>query len=237
MTTHSRRHLLAYVEGTIHPRLRMAVDRHLAVCRLCASDLAELRIGYETARRIRVTPQHPDVIDRIVKRAIAGNATDAPKPELLRMPRTMALRAAAVIAILLAGSSMGYLLRGATSAPEVAAVGPGGVAEGRQFVFVLLEPDAEWPARRRTMWDRYRNWTRDLRASQHLIRGEKLTDDVGVLVHSDPVDSIARANTEPKTFLSGVFFIRATSYAEATALAQTSPHLRLGGSILVRQVD
>jgi hypothetical protein len=63
-----------------------------------------------------------------------------------------------------------------------------------------------------------------------------LSDDVGLTIETDgSVSSVPPSSSE--TRLAGFFMIRAPDDRSALEIARTCPHVRYGGSIVIREID
>jgi hypothetical protein len=95
-----------------------------------------------------------------------------------------------------------------------------------------IHPPAVWrqrqPSRRRVR--EYGEWARRLAASGTEVSGEKLADDSELLVGA-PIDTPSRAD------LRGFFIVQASDAQHAEQLAVSHPHVKRGGTIVVRRID
>jgi hypothetical protein len=79
----------------------------------------------------------------------------------------------------------------------------------------------------------YSKWARDQAAAGHLIAGEKLNETSLALTGSD-----ARPRHDSSLdILGGYFIIVAKNMDEATIIARTCPHLRHGGTLVIRPIE
>lgn len=87
--------------------------------------------------------------------------------------------------------------------------------------------------------ERYRAWSRELRASGRYLASDKLTDGEGRVLRKEggSVRVTDGPFAETKEVVGGYFTITADNYAAAVELARTCPHLDYGGTIEVREVD
>lgn len=108
---------------------------------------------------------------------------------------------------------------------------------------LLLHQSTEEPANNSpddfsAMIQEYMAWTDKIRTSGHHKQGEKLTDDFGKVLHGgDKVTVTDGPFAESKEVVGGFYLIQAKDYEEACKVAETSPHLKYGGSIEVRQIQ
>jgi hypothetical protein len=129
------------------------------------------------------------------------------------------LRAAALILAIAGAFWMGRLQRSTAVAED----------PGPQFL-VLLYEDSTYRDDRpvREIVAEYAGWADSLRRDRALVLGEKLGDAYNEI----PVP--LRQGVDHPT---GLFIVRARDLRQATALAQTSPHLRYGGHLVVQAID
>jgi hypothetical protein len=76
----------------------------------------------------------------------------------------------------------------------------------------------------------YGDWARRVAATGADVSGEKLADESGVLVGA-PIGSSAGAD------LRGFFIVQAEDASQAQLLAVSHPHVKRGGTIVVRRID
>lgn len=101
---------------------------------------------------------------------------------------------------------------------------------GPNFLLLLYEDSTYRDDRPvREIVAEYGGWADSLRRERRLVAGEKLGD---VNVQLPP--RAAATSTEHPT---GLFIVRASDLVSATVLAQTSPHLRYGGRVVVHPID
>jgi hypothetical protein len=82
----------------------------------------------------------------------------------------------------------------------------------------------------------YSSWARERGARGQLEAGEKLREDAEVVIRPD--GSIATEAPAPgATRLAGFFMIRATDDRAALEIARSCPHVRYGGSIVIREIE
>lgn len=142
-------------------------------------------------------------------------------------PRLLAAAAAAVL-LFLGGVALGR--RQAPAGPE---------GTGSQFVLLLYEdggyraaPPGEEIARVRE----YRTWAGERAARGELVAGEKLRDGPDLVIAPD---GMVRTDSPPAGArrLAGFFIVRAADRGRALEIARSCPHVRYGGSIVVREIE
>ena len=140
--------------------------------------------------------------------------------------RRRPLRAWGALAASLLGLAGGWWLRGEARSPASP------VARRAPLFLLLLsgEPSLGTPGEARV--EAYRKWARELAAEGRLVGAEKLADQA-VLVEARATTASALDEASP----TGIFILRARDLAEAIAIARASPHVRLGGRVIVRPVD
>lgn len=102
-------------------------------------------------------------------------------------------------------------------------------APDKQWFLLLLYQDENFASdvSEPELVEEYRLWAESLGKEGKLLDGHKLTDQGRRL-------GVAAGQGET---LSGFFRVYAESLEEATALSQTCPHLKYGGTIEVRGID
>ena len=83
----------------------------------------------------------------------------------------------------------------------------------------------------------YTEWARSLNREGKLVAGEKLRDDGWVVTVRENRAAMAAELPGVGGGVAGYFVIRAANYAEAAKVAQTCPHIKYGGKILIRQIE
>ncbi len=157
---------------------------------------------------------------------------------LLRRPvRRRALEVgfalAASVLVFLGGFALGR-----RAAPEASAA-PAGPA---QFALLLYEgPDYRHapPGKAEERVREYSEWAGARAARGELLAGEKLRDDPDLVIKADGrVTTVTTVPAAPgSTRLAGFFIIRAADRGSALEIARTCPHVRYGGSIVLREIE
>jgi hypothetical protein len=82
----------------------------------------------------------------------------------------------------------------------------------------------------------YADWARERGAKGELEAGEKLREDLDLVIRPD--GSIGEEAPAPGAArLAGFFMIRATDDRAALEIARSCPHVRYGGSIVIREIE
>lgn len=202
----------------LNPQDAERLEAHLASCGECAAAATEMRKLWDEFGRLAVpTPLSPESMVRFGRQLERSRRRPA---------WATGLKAAAAIALLIAGAALGRLLGGDTpSATEVRA--------GSDYILLVRgdEPDRRFPEAQ--LVAEYRAWANDLASRGAFVGGEKLADDSGrwVSTKERSAEEFSRSN------VSGFFLIRASSYDEAVDLARQSPHVEYGGILEVRAID
>lgn len=166
--------------------------------------------------RLRMRPRPPD--------ALQSRVLDAAKTAgLIRRGvwRTRVLQLAAAVLLLLAGAAGGRML---LAPPE-----PPASAQLPARYLLLLAGDVEPSPDGSTREAEYAAWARDLSARGIAVDGEELTGQ-SALVGTKGVQFPELAS------VGGYFLIEADNDAAAAALARTCPHVKHGGSVVIRKV-
>jgi hypothetical protein len=128
--------------------------------------------------------------------------------------RRIFLRVAAAILVLAAGVLLGRL----TARPEPS---PGG-----QSYLLLLYGDASQSGRNeQALFAEYGAWAGELRRRRQLIAAERLRPERRVVGNAAGMSTAAPV---------GFFLIRADSFESAAATAAECPHIKYGGTIVIR---
>ena len=80
----------------------------------------------------------------------------------------------------------------------------------------------------------YAEWAGERAAREELVAGEKLRDGGDVVVRGDGTSSPPAAGAER---LAGYFVVRAATPGGALEIARSCPHVRYGGSIVIREIE
>jgi hypothetical protein len=107
-----------------------------------------------------------------------------------------------------------------------------------KFLLLLYE-DAAWDSRHHTdspqLEAEYSSWIRSLARTGHATTGEKLKWGGVELVANRPVVQLPdQASVDVP---NGFFIILAENEQDAISMAETCPHLKYGGRIVVRPID
>ncbi len=108
-----------------------------------------------------------------------------------------------------------------------------------RFVLLLYEgPEyrSTPPGQEQDRVREYSEWARERGAKGELEAGEKLRDDPDRVIRPDG-SVAADAPGSGATRLAGFFLIRATDDHAALEIARSCPHVRYGGSIVIREIE
>jgi hypothetical protein len=84
--------------------------------------------------------------------------------------------------------------------------------------------------------EKYMAWGQRLRASGHLVMGEKLVNGTGRVARGIAPVVTDGPYAESRELVGGVYVLQAADYAEAVHIMSDSPHLAFG-SIEVREIE
>jgi hypothetical protein len=154
----------------------------------------------------------PEAVKARVVEALRGGGLLARKPGRVRRA---VFAAAAGLALAAAGWLAGSVARAPTGSPGSPA-----------FMLLLFGGDAA-PSGEAARVAEYRDWARSLAGKGRRVSGERLADGAVAVGAGDPPGGGA---------LKGFFIIEARSIEEAEALAAAHPHVRHGGSIVIRRI-
>ncbi len=201
------------------------LEEHVRSCPRCEGEREKLGRMWESLARIPL----PDSSQ-------AGQAAALEFGRLLEARthrwKHVALLAAASVAFLLIGGAAGYRMAQPGAEPAV----PGEIAASAEFLLLMR---GDLPAASEIPMDRlvteYSAWGAELGAAGRLVAAEKLVDDPGRWLQSADVTD---GTTAPRgSDIGGYFVIRATTYDQAQEIALSSPHIRYGGTIELRQIE
>lgn len=136
--------------------------------------------------------------------------------QLLAEPgRRVWLRAAAVLTLMGAAAAAGWIARGSASATH---------DHASRFV-LLLYGDATGHASAGEAVAEYRGWARDLAGTGAVVSGERLANEA--IVVGAPLEA---------NLVRGYFIVQASDERRAVEIARTHPHVKRGGTIVVRRI-
>lgn len=138
------------------------------------------------------------------------------------------LAVAAALLLFIAGLALGRV-GGSASPPE----------GGRRFALFLYEgPEYDQPApgAMEQRVQEYVAWAGEPRENGAVEGGQKLRENAEVVIGPDGIGG-ETAPSPGETRLAGYFLVRATDRRAAVEIARTCPHVRYGGSIVVREIE
>jgi hypothetical protein len=173
-------------------------------------------------RRLTNPEVPPALEDRVVRSLSERGMLHHRQPRLWSRHAAMAVAAAALFAL---GIAVGTRVEARRSAAP-SAPAPG----APRFALLLYGGPRDTPG----VVDEYRRWARAVAAESRDVSGEKL-GDAGVTVSgATPANA---ADSAAGRALAGFFIISASSQEDAVSVARGSPHVRHGGTIVVRPID
>jgi len=100
-------------------------------------------------------------------------------------------------------------------------------------------PDGAFtPQEAQEVTGRYMEWSQKMGAAGKLAGGNKLANDSGkILSGKDKVSVVDGPFAETKEVIGGYFILEASDYDEAAELSKSCPHLALGGTVELRQIE
>ena len=164
----------------------------------------------------------PRLEDRVVRELQARGAL---KP--LR-PRPAWLQIAAALLLVISGFTIGRLTAASDASPLQSPERP--AIDGRRYLLLVYGAHSTTPAEETARVAEYGAWARDEGVAGRLLAGEKLGDTATVL---------GNAAAAPPSLAdpAGFFIIRAATPEEASATASRCPHLRHGGTVVVKKIE
>jgi hypothetical protein len=174
-----------------------------------------------------------DEDDRTVAALEALRSAPQPRPELEDELVTH-LRGRGLLS---GGSASRFRMAAVWLLPVLAAFGTGWLAgswgprepQGTRYM-LLLYGGMDDPADTRGSVEEYAAWARQARAAGTQVQGEKLSA-------RDPVIVGSALPAATSSGLVGYFVIAARDDRQAASLAASHPHVRRGGTIVVRRID
>jgi hypothetical protein len=166
--------------------------------------------------------------DATVGALLARGLLRRPAPWHRRRPVEIGLAVAASVLLFLGGLAVGRR-GGPAPAP----------AEMTQFALLLYEgPEYRHaaPGEEKERVREYGEWAGARAARGELVAGEKLREDPDVVIGTDGTVTTAPAPAGA-TRLGGFFIIQAADPGSALEIARTCPHIRYGGSIVIREIE
>jgi hypothetical protein len=160
------------------------------------------------------------VVASLARRGLLSNALNN---EYRRRPWRLAAAIAASIVLFVVGA-VSERIRSARE-PE-ADLRP-------RYALLLYGGSAADSASERAQVDEYRLWARGIAQHGHYVSGEKLADQARELTAA----GVAATPAHDSAALAGFFIVSAATEAEAESIAQSCPHLRAGGRIVVRRIE
>jgi hypothetical protein len=106
--------------------------------------------------------------------------------------------------------------------------------DSRPSFVLLLYEDSAFRARGTATVAEYLAWSDSLRRVGVYITGEKLNDQAAVLARAGDGETGA---SPALGSIAGLFIVRADDLEDALVLARTCPHIRHGGSVVVRPIE
>lgn len=92
------------------------------------------------------------------------------------------------------------------------------------------------PAQMQAIIEKYIAWGARLRASGHMVLGEKLIDGSGKVARGAAAVVSDGPYAEAREIVGGVYVLQAKDYDEAVSIMSDSPHLAFG-SIEIREIE
>lgn len=167
---------------------------------------------------LRHTPPVPPALEVRVVSALRADGLIRPNWSWSFMART-----AAALLLFSAGASAGYWLSPAAAPHRSQSSAP-------SRYLLLLAGDVTPAADGSTRASEYGEWARHLAMRGIAVSGEELTN------HAETVAARSDASFPDLASVGGYFIIEADDDEAAAALARTCPHVKYGGSVIVRRV-
>lgn len=135
--------------------------------------------------------------------------------------------------------ALGFLLGRATA--DGSSPPPDSPVVESRFALLLYESEAYEPATGQdelALYDAYSRWVAEARRRQQFVTGEDfaVSDGLTLSPAADGVSVGRGAFVEEPSVLSGLFVITATDLRDASSLAESLPHLRRGGRVVIQEI-
>ena len=169
----------------------------------------------------------PPALEEATVRALAARGRLRRPPRRRPTPAELGLALAASALLFLGGLAVG---RRAESPPPAPA--------GPQFALLLYEGPEYRHAASGEEAERVREYSAwaGLRAERgELVAGEKLREEPDLVIGADGTVTTPAPAAGPR--LAGFFIVRAADRASALEIARSCPHVRYGGSIVLREIE
>jgi hypothetical protein len=178
------------------------------------NDQDERPISDADARHLRSTPVPPRDLETRTAKAIFGKS--AVRPSFIA-----ALAALTIVPVVIA-FGLGRAM--APRAPNLSGA----------YLLLIESTDAPamTPDEAAARVREYGAWARELREKHVLVSAEKLDEGGSVVLTSGTTAPLAAADDR----IGGFFILRAVDMKNALSIARASPHVRLGGRIVVRRI-
>jgi hypothetical protein len=173
-------------------------------------------------RRLTNPELPPALEDRVVRSLSERGVLHERRPRLWSRHAAMAVATAALFAL---GIAVGTRVEARRSSGSRATA-----PNTPRFALLLYGGPRDSPG----VVDEYRRWARAVAAESREVSGEKL-GDAGIAVST--ATTASAADSAAGLALAGFFIISASSQEDAVAVARGSPHLRHGGTVVVRPID
>jgi hypothetical protein len=215
-----RAHIAADLLGELGDDERGTLESHLAGCADCRTQAERTRAVWRELGTVRM-PVWSDARRALALDHLRSAASAVSRPA---WPRRWAWAASLVLAFATGTLAPTVWLR-------ARAIG----TETPQYLLLLAAPPRPRlpEAADRAVVDEYRRWAASLAARGQLVSAQRLRNGAGMVLTAQGNAAYVPGDSE----IGGFFLIRAASEAEALAIARRSPHLKYGGTVVVRPVD
>jgi hypothetical protein len=195
------------------PQEELAV--HIRSCPSCAVEAEKMKAMWDGLGELSVPKPSPRAAYALGRRLSDGRSRRRWAPPL---------QAAAAVALLLLGGAGGFFARGGGSPP--------GAPTGTSFLMLVRGDEPQGAVQGEALVQEYQAWAASLANDGRLAGANKLMDEPGRWI-----SGAAAGDPRTQSDVSGYFVVNAASYGEAMAIAQSSPHIRYGGTFEIREID
>jgi hypothetical protein len=196
---------------------RRELTAHIESCRSCAAEAERMGELWRGLGELNPPAAAPHAALELGRRLATARRQHRYAP---------LLRAAAGVVLVLLGGAGGYVIRGDGSPQGVPAPGVS------TFLLLVRGEEPRGPVTGDRLVLEYQAWAASLADEGRLVGANKLTDEPGRWISAP-----AAGETRTRSDVSGYFLVSASGYDEALEIAESSPHIRYGGTFEIRQID
>jgi hypothetical protein len=195
---------------------QQALLAHLQACAACRAEAEKMKALWDGLGELRIPAARPQAAFEFGRRLSTARSRRRPAPSL---------QAAAAMALFVIGGAVGFLVGGGGSPP-------GAPSTDTSFLLLVRGEEPQGAVQGEALVQEYQAWAASLANDGRLVGANKLTDEPGRWISGAGV-----GDQRTESDVSGYFVVNAASYGEAMEIAQSSPHIRYGGTFEIREID